>query len=230
MRVASSLPLGALAVLGFLGCLLVSPPSRADVWSFEDKTGTVHFTNIRPTGGTAHKWQVSFQVGPGKAQTVSPVLVGAAGASSFPGCRESRADVVRATDRSPDRYTRYDTLISEAAAVYALPQSLVRAIIKAESDYDPRVVSCAGARGLMQIMPVVEKDQRIRDVWAPRDNILGGTRLLRVLANRFKGDLVLTIAGYHAGAGAVLKYGGIPPYATTQAYVRAVLKYYQKYR
>lgn len=214
----------------------VSAPrtARADVWSYEDDSGVVHFTNIAPKGRGAHRWQSVYKAGPGKAATVSAaigaVASGAAGSSSYPGCRESRADVVPATDRSPDRYTRYDAYIAEASALYAMPQPLIRAVIKAESDYDLQVVSCAGARGLMQIMPDVEREQRISNVFDPRDNILGGTRLLRVLANRFKGDLVLTIAGYHAGPGAVLKYGGVPPYETTQAYVRAVLKHFQYFR
>lgn len=202
--------------------------ARADVWSYEASDGTVHFTNIPPKGKASHKWRAVYKSGPGKAQAVSAALSG--GSTKYPGCQPSRADVVPATDRSPERYTRYDAFIAEAAALYALPQPLLRAVIKAESDYDPKVVSCAGARGLMQIMPEVEKDQRIPDVWDPRANILGGARLLRVLANRFQGDVVLTIAGYHAGAGAVLKYKGVPPYETTQAYVRAVLRHYQQYK
>lgn len=207
--------------------LLAAAPARADIWSYEDQSGVIHFTNIVPRGPTAHRWRVVYRTGPGKAQTVSPAL---SGGSSYPGCRKSRADVVAATDRSPDRYTRYDAFIAEAAAIYSIPQALIRAVIKAESDYDPKVVSCAGAKGLMQIMPYEETEQQIHDVFDPRDNILGGARLLRLHANKFNGDLVLTIAGHHAGDGAVRKYGGVPPYATTQAYVRAVLRHYQRYK
>jgi soluble lytic murein transglycosylase-like protein len=114
--------------------------------------------------------------------------------------------------------------------VFGLPEALIRAVIKVESDYDPRVVSCAGAKGLMQLMPDVATEQKVLDVFEPRKNILGGSRLLRVLANRFRGDLVLTIAGYHAGAGAVMKYDGVPPYETTQQYVKMVLTEYQRER
>jgi hypothetical protein len=210
--------------------LLSAPAVRADVWSYEDKNGVIHFTNIQPQGQRSHLWRVVYRTGPGKAQTISPVIQGAAGPSSYPGCRQSRADVVPATDRSPDRYTRYDAYIAEASILYSIPQALIRAVIKAESDYDPRVVSCAGAKGLMQIMPYEEREQRITDVFDPRQNILAGTRLLRLHANRWKGDLVLTIAGHHAGDGALRKYNGVPPYATTQAYVRAVLKHYQRYK
>jgi hypothetical protein len=200
--------------------------ARADIYSFEDKDGVVHFTNVAPPRGGGHQWKVLYKLGPGKAGIIS----GAAGPTSFAGCAASRADVVPATDRSPDRYTRYDAYIAEASRLYALPQALIRAIIKVESDYDPRVISCAAAKGLMQLMPEVQHDQHVNNVFEPRENILGGTRLLRVNANRFKGDLVLTIAAYHAGRGAVEKYKGVPPYETTQAYVKMVLKHYYKFK
>lgn len=194
----------------------------ADIWTHTDQKGVIHITNIKPKGNAGKKWKTLYKSGPGKAQTRSgtgPV-----------GCRTSRADVVPAKDRDPGRIHRYDAWIREAAEVYVLPEALIRAILYTESDYDPYVVSCAGARGLMQIMPEVERDQKITDVFEPRRNILGGARLLRLLANRFDGDLVKTIAGYHAGAGAVQKYNGIPPYETTQWYVRTVVERYQKYK
>jgi soluble lytic murein transglycosylase-like protein len=214
-------------VLRWIGLALVLLPSlaRADIWSYEDKDGVVHFTNVPPRSG-GHRWRVIYKVGPGKARTST----GAAPPTSFAGCAVSRRDVVPATDRSPERFSRYDVHILEAARLYALPPPLIRAIIKAESDYDPRVISCAGAKGLMQLMPDVEREQHVTDVFEPRQNILGGSRLLRVNANRFKGDLVLTIAAYHAGPGAVEKYKGVPPYETTQQYVKTVLKYYYQFK
>ena len=199
--------------------------ASADIYSYEDKEGVVHFTNIVPHGDRGHRWRVLYKTGPGKASTVS-----GASYSSFPGCRESRKDVVPAVDRAQDRYSRYDALIAEAARIYAIPESLIRAIIKVESDYDPNVVSCASAKGLMQIMPDEEREQHIRNVFAPRENILCGARLLRLKANRFGGDIVLTIAAYHAGAGAVEKYRGVPPYETTQSYVKSVLKHYYQFK
>jgi hypothetical protein len=192
--------------------------AHADIWVRKDSTGVLHFTNITPARGG---WQKVYKTGPGKAEVVS---------GTVGGCKESRADVVPSRDRSPDRFQRYDEHIHDAAALYQLPEALIRSIIKIESDYDPRVVSCAGARGLMQIMPVVEKDMGIADVWDVRQNIMGGTRLLRVLSNRFDGDITKVIAGYHAGAGAVLKYHGVPPYETTQLYVQLVTKQWNKFR
>lgn len=216
-----ALPPILFGLLGVLGVLLSSPPAAADVWSYESG-GVIHFTNIPPSGPGSHRWRIEHKSGPGKAQVLSGAGVA--------GCAVSRADVVPAKDTDPQRYRRYDRYLLEAAAVYALPEALLRAVVHVESDYDPHVVSCAGARGLMQLMPDVEREQKVSDVFDPRRNILGGARLLRWLANRFRGDLVLTIAGYHAGAGAVEKYSGVPPYETTQRYVRAVLERYHAYR
>jgi soluble lytic murein transglycosylase-like protein len=213
-------------LLVIVGGAVAGRVARADIWSYEDKDGVVHFTNVPPAKHGGQRWRVLYKTGPGKAGMIS----GAAPPTSFAGCAQSRRDVVPATDRSPDRYARYDPYIDEAARLYALPAALIRAVIKVESDYDPRVVSCAGAKGLMQLMPEVQTDQRVEHVFEPRENILGGSRLLRVNANHFKGDLVLTIAAYHAGRGAVEKYHGMPPYETTQEYVRMVLKYYYQFK
>ena len=92
------------------------------------------------------------------------------------------------------------------------------------------MVSSAGARGLMQLMPAVTRDMGVANVHDPRENILGGTRLLRVLANRYDGDLVLTIAAYHAGVGSLARYSdSVPPYPNTRKYLRMVLDRYYQY-
>jgi soluble lytic murein transglycosylase-like protein len=206
---------GLVSTLALCAALSVRPAS-ADIYTFTDPSGVVHFTNIEPKGAHRKKWKTLYKTGPGKASALRG--------------RCTRCDVVPATDRAKDRYERYDAYIREAAELYQIPEVLIRAVIKVESDYDPRVVSSAGARGLMQLMPDVCKDMRVGNVHEPRENILGGTRLLRVLANRFQGDLVLTVAAYHAGAGAVRKYDAIPPYQTTQLYVRLVLRQYYRYK
>jgi soluble lytic murein transglycosylase len=124
----------------------------------------------------------------------------------------------------------YSDTVHAAAAEFNVDPLLIWAVMREESRYDPTAVSYVGARGLMQLMPSAQRDMRVADIWDPRQNILGGTRLLRVLANRFAGDLVRTIAGYHAGAGAVEKYRGVPPYETTQTYLKMVLKEYYELR
>jgi len=124
----------------------------------------------------------------------------------------------------------YESIITSASQRFAVDEDLVRAVIKAESNFDYRAVSPKGALGLMQLMPTTGRRMGVRDPFNPRQNILGGTRYLRYLANIFGGDLVLTIAGYHAGENAVIRYRGVPPYETTQRYVPAVLRHYYQYR
>lgn len=131
---------------------------------------------------------------------------------------------------SAGQIRRYDAHIREAAALYQIPEELIRAVIKVESNFDPRAVSHANARGLMQLIPPTAERMMVTDVFDPRQNIMGGVRYLRVLANLFNGDLELTLAGYNAGENAVMKYGGIPPYPETQNYVVKVLSYYRQYR
>ena len=210
--------------IGLLAAAMMcaAPSARADIYTFIDKEGVQHFTNVPPPSSKRSQWRVLYATGPGKAGSIS--------GTSSAGCKHSRADVVPARDRSPERYARYDAFIAEAARLYAIPEALIRAVIKVESDYDPRVVSCAGAKGLMQVMPYEEKSEHIDHVFDPRENILAGTRMLRTKANHWNGDLKLTIASYHAGVGAVTKYKGIPPYATTQQYVQWVVKAYDRYR
>ena len=183
---------------------------RADIYTYTDADGTVHFTNspgvdkrfriyIRGNG-----WQKS-QAAPG----VTPVAP---------------------SDHDVARFTRYDEWIHDAAALYQIPDQRVRAVMRCESDYDPRAVSVSGARGLMQLMPDTAFVMQVRDIDDPRENIYGGTRLLRVLANEFNGDLELTLAAYNAGDGAVIRFGGIPPFVQTRDYVVNVTRFYRRYR
>src|SRR6478752_287069 len=116
------------------------------------------------------------------------------------------------------------------ATLYQIPEALIRAVIRVESDFDPRAVSPANARGLMQMIPETAERMLVTDVFDPRQNIFGGVRYLRVLANTFNGDLALTVAAYNAGEGAVIRHGGIPPYPETQDYVVRVVGYYRQYR
>lgn len=191
-------------------------PAAADIYTWTDSEGVIHFTNVK--GKTKGKgWKKIITETPRKGTKA------AAERGTCKGC-----DAVPAHDTAPERYHRYDAEIAEAAALYRIPEALIRAVIKTESDYDPRVVSAVGAKGLMQLMPAAQGDMGVTDPFQPRQSILGGTRLLRILANKFDGDVVLTIAAYHAGAGAVSKYGNqVPPYTRTRQYLRVVLDRYQ---
>jgi len=204
-----------------LGLAVLAPAAaHADVWSREDaSTGIVSFTNIRP--GSSKGWK-RLTAGPGKAGTIS----GTVGSCKSNGGRA----VVPARDRDPARYQRYDVHIRDAAVVYQVPEALIRAVMKVESDFDPRVVSCAGAEGLMQLMPGTQKVVGVEDPWDARQAVFGGSAYLRRMANLFAGDLTKTIAAYHAGPGAVQKYDGVPPYETTRLYVHMVRRTYERNR
>lgn len=129
---------------------------------------------------------------------------------------------------APARYD-YDPLIGQAAQAHRLPPALVKAVIAAESDFDPRAVSRAGAQGLMQLMPTTAAVLGVADPLEPTQNVHGGVSYLRSLLDRY-GDLTRALAAYNAGPEAVDHYGGVPPYHETRAYVDRVLTYYRHYR
>lgn len=121
----------------------------------------------------------------------------------------------------------YARAVQQAAYHYRLPEPLVWAVIKAESNFANVATSSAGAQGLMQLMPRTADAMGVGDAFDPVQNIFGGARYLRYLANRFDGDLRLTIAAYNAGPGAVRKHGGVPPYRETRTYLERVLHFYR---
>ena len=125
---------------------------------------------------------------------------------------------------------KYDGLIAAAAGRHKVDYALVKAIIKAESNFDHRAVSPKGAQGLMQLMPQTASSLQVRDSFEPEDNIEGGVRYLRYLLNVYGGDLRLALAAYNAGEKAVAQHRGIPPFAETRIYVRRVLDHYDRYR
>jgi len=124
----------------------------------------------------------------------------------------------------------YDDLITRASDKYRIDSALVKAIIKAESNFNHRAVSPVGARGLMQLMPATAANFQVQDSFHPENNIDGGVRYLRYLMNLFNGNLPLVLAAYNAGENAILRYNNrIPPYPETQTYVKRVMSYFKKY-
>lgn len=123
-----------------------------------------------------------------------------------------------------------EKIINIYARDYDVSPALVKAVIKAESDFDPYVVSHAGARGLMQLMPSTALEMQVEDIFDPIDNIGGGVQYLSRMLELFNGDVRLALAAYNAGPGNVLRYKGIPPFKETRAYVPKVLDYYDRYK
>lgn len=171
--------------------------AHADIYTYIDKNGVVHFTNVltsQPTDCRVYLKEYS----PGSVSTYST--------------------------------NKYDHVISQASSRYGVEFSLVKAIIKAESDFNHRAVSRKGAMGLMQIMPANFGELNIDDPFNPWENIMGGTRYIKKLLSQYKGKLPLALAAYNAGPTAVDLYKNIPPFWETKNYVEKVMKYYYAYK
>jgi soluble lytic murein transglycosylase-like protein len=128
---------------------------------------------------------------------------------------------LRATDRTDLR-----RMVSRVSEESGLDPRLVDALVRVESDYDPRAVSRKGAMGLMQLMPETARRLEVEDPFDPEENVRGGTRELSRLVDRYAGNLQLALAAYNAGEGAVAQHSGIPPYAETRNYVARILSLY----
>lgn len=159
---------------------------------------------------------ISAQPPPGRADFIGP-----------PDPARSEA-ISRALHGDVDTVVPYLSLAQEAAGYYSLPPELVLAVMRVESAFDARAVSRAGALGLMQLMPGTAADMLVDDPLDPRQNVFGGARFLRILVNRFGGDVALAVAAYNAGPGAVERWRGVPPYPETAEYVMSVLAYYHR--
>ena len=187
---------------------LLVPCQRAQaegIYRYVDRDGFTVFTNI-PRGG---------------AKRAQPRAAPEGGQPSEAAALEAK----------PDRdEQKYDAHIAEACTLYRIPEALVRAIVAAESNFDPQAVSARGAKGLMQLMPETASAMFVADVFDPKQNILGGVRYLRILANMFDGDMVQIVAAYNAGPEAVRRARGIPLIAETQEYVKRVLRLYFAYK
>lgn len=125
---------------------------------------------------------------------------------------------------------RYREPIDRLAALHGVDRALVQAVIHAESAYNPQARSRVGAQGLMQLMPQTAAELGVGNPFDPDQNIDGGVRYLAMLLKRYQGDVRLATAAYNAGPGAVQEYGGVPPYAETQAYVKRIAILQRRYQ
>lgn len=116
-----------------------------------------------------------------------------------------------------------EKLILSASKKYNVDDNLIREVIRAESGFDPKATSSAGAQGLMQLMPSTARGLGVTDSYDPIQNVNGGTKMLKGLLEQYNGDISLALAAYNAGSGAVAKYNGIPPYKETQNYVSKIM-------
>jgi soluble lytic murein transglycosylase-like protein len=183
-------------------CLIVllgAPAAWADIYSYTDANGVVHYSNV-PT-------DPRFSL-----MLTTP--------AESPPAAEAGAFLAAAA--------RYDPIIEHAARASALHPALVRAVIVVESGYNPKAVSTRGAKGLMQLIPATAARYGAADIFDPAQNIRAGAQYLRDLLQRYHGSLELALAAYNAGEQAVDRYGGVPPFAETQRYVPNVIKVYRR--
>ena len=184
-------------------------PALADIYSFKDEKGVVHFTNIK---GLDARYKLV------RKEDGSPI-------------RPASLATTRVFMPSQADIERYSHIIQAAAKAYGVDVSLVHAVISAESNYDRYAISRTGAMGLMQLMPDTARRYGVQNIMDPTENIHGGVRYLADLLAMFKGRLDLTIAAYNAGENAVIRAGlKIPPYAETRHYVPKVLGFYKNFQ
>lgn len=189
-----------------IGCLLVSAGAVAEIYKYVDESGLVTYTNVKPAGV-------------GEFTTFNFPCY-----ASEPRCREVDWENV------PLNTGLFADEISVAASRYAVDESLIRAIIHAESAYQADAQSPKGAQGLMQLMPAVQKELQVENPFDPEKNIEGGTYHLSQVLHQNGGDIELAAAAYNAGQGAVNKYAGVPPYEETREYVRRIRILYRRYQ
>ena len=185
-------------------CVVATPDySYADIYRYVDEDDIVHFTDAP----TDNRFKVFMR--------------------DLKKDKELRTKLKYASTVNP---AEYEQLIKTCSDKYGVNQSLVKAVIHAESGYNPNAVSSKGASGLMQLMPATAKSLKVADRFNPKDNVEGGVKYLRFLLDTFRGDVSLAVAAYNAGLSKVAKYGGIPPYNETRTYVNRVLSYMKSYQ
>lgn len=194
---------GALVlIMAFLAPVIAS----AEVYKYTDENGILTYTNVAPP------------------RDVNYTTMKFPCYASDSSCRQIKWEDV------PLNTSAFESQIRSAAVYNSVDESLVRAIIHAESAYHPDAVSPAGAQGLMQLMPATQEELNVRNPFDPAHNIAGGVRHLSDLLREFDGNVKLAAAAYNAGSGAVRKHGGIPPYNETREYVRRVEILYKRYQ
>jgi len=243
----------------FCTCMtLILPISEArtrEIRMWRDRNGVLNVTNVTPVGsGQKTRKALAEQTVTSRIEVSTPrasfisvrptarrniyVHVDSSGVRNFTniptgGERYTLAFTAQTSSNggslSPRR-SDYDDIVADAARAYQVDQALVRAVIHAESAFNPSAVSPKGATGLMQLMPDTARRYGVHDLFDPTDNVHGGVRYLRDLLDKFDNDLRLVVAAYNAGENAVARYGDVPPYPETTNYVQRVLSLHSRYR
>lgn len=187
-------------------CLCAATAS-ADIYKYTAPDGTVTYSAFKPLSGAYEKLEPSCLM-------------------SYIGCELSASD----WGRVPLNHRDFHAQIHSVAARHGLEPALVRAVVHAESNFNHKAVSRAGAQGLMQLMPKTQRTLGVRDPYDIGENLNGGTRLLKELLVRYRHNVKLAVAAYNAGPDAVDRHNGIPPYPETRNYVRRVTQLYSRYK
>ena len=188
----------------FLSPLFCSSLVSANIYSFKDDTGIVHFSNLPHLD---KRYKLVYRI---------PVSM------------QSRPNAWSPNGPKAVDISKLVPIIDDAARLHGLDPKLIHAVIRAESGYNPGAMSPKGAVGLMQLIPSTAQRYGVNNIYDPTENIFGGARYLRDLLKMFNGDMELALAGYNAGENAVIRAGNrIPPYPETMAYVPKVMSFYK---
>lgn len=219
-------------LLGLLPLLAWAEAKSTTIYKYVDDSGVLHLTNKKPKKESdnvvySRSYMVQTYTPPPPSALIPLLAFPMPVAKASPTAPTTSLSKIKPTQSlSKNEYTPY---IQAAATRYRLPEALLHAVIKVESNYNPSAVSPKGATGLMQLMPETGKRYGVTELTDPQSNIDGGAKYLRFLLDLFNQDLSLALAGYNAGENAVKRYNNsIPPYTETQDYVRKVTELYQQ--
>jgi len=219
-----------LLLTGLLLVVISLPVSAgAAMYAYVDARGICHYTNVPGDGRYKLSARAPRRLDSPEDQLIKTITRRSSSGLSRTGVSE-RDDYrvgYYAFRTAPQTLNRY---IQLAAVNHQVDPLLIKAVIKAESNFDPNAISSKGAQGLMQLMPGTAKDLAVRDPFDPLQNINGGTKYLRYLLDNFKGNVELSLAAYNAGPGNVAPYGVVPGIPETQNYVAKVMETYRAYR